>query len=556
MARGDKRATQREDVTLAEQRPVKLQASKRFFTAGGSDQAVRQARALSDAFGTGLKFIGEELDRRNIKGQERALGTAAAGGERDVEDKNQGYNRAWDEMDAEADVNFMKADLPEVLRGADWENLEEGAVAGIISDYMKEQYEGIDPASWYGQKLAPAMLAIEAETLATHRDMVVERIQEEQRTTIFSNLKSRFETSKLNPETPDGAFDYNYLAEQTNIFFDGAAKMDAYWETMYQFAIENGQPELIKNTPERFPSGDPTGINDPIRQDDHRAALNAATTQAGKIAAAELEQIEAAQSAYVESLKWTIHDKEMRGESSATEVEELRGLAQRGIAEFNDYSSAKSFVDGQISEFEERSPNYRYSSALWADIFGGQAGFSDIYEARDQGLLGFGKTADDLMARMMGTVQRISPKKDVMTRPEVTQFRSVINKNYDPARNGPAEPFDQSLHQINVMANLEYTQRMLDGEAPEAAFEAVINKYDSLKENMGTQVDIEGKTGSEFAREFVFTEQAMQDIVKGKVTYREATYGVPQRVIIDALIDAHAEGMVTDADLEKMGIEL
>jgi hypothetical protein len=108
MARADKRATVREEVSLAEQRPVQLRSSKRFFSGRGNDQAVRQARALAGAFETGTQFFSEEIDRRNIKGQERAVGGRAAGQERDVEDKNQGYNRAWDEMDAEADVNFMK----------------------------------------------------------------------------------------------------------------------------------------------------------------------------------------------------------------------------------------------------------------------------------------------------------------------------------------------------------------------------------------------------------------------------------------------------------------
>jgi hypothetical protein len=556
MARQTKRATEREEVALDEARPVQLRSSKRFFSAQGSDRATRQARALSEAFGVGVKFFGEELDRRNIAGSERAVGAKGAGEERDVTEKNLGYNKAWDELDAESDINRMKKELPEILRGADWENRDEAEVQSLVSDYMKEQFEGVDPTGFYGQKLAPAMLAVEAETLATHKDMVLERIQEGQRTQIFEHLKERFAASTLNPETPDGAFDYDYLAEQTNIFFDGADKRVVYWESLYDFAIEQGRPDIITDSPERFANGDPTGINDPLMQDEHRAAINAASTQAAKQAKAEQDAAEAANEAYNEELKWTIHDKHLRGESTAAELEQLRQRAEAGLSEFNDYSSVKSFTDGQVAEFEERSPNYRYSSALWADIFGGRAGFSDIYEARDQGLLGYGKTADDLMARMMGTVQRIAPKKNTMTSPEVTQYRSVINKNYDPARNGPAEPFDQSLHQINVMANLEFTQRLLDGDDPTEAFQEIINKYDALKERIGTQVDIEGKTGSEFAREFVFTEQAIQDIVKGKTTYREATYGVPQRVIIDALIDAHAEGLVTDANLEKMGVEL
>jgi hypothetical protein len=279
MPRGEKRVTQREEVSLAEERPVRLQASKRFFTARGSDQAVRQARALSDAFGVGVQLVSEEIDRRNIKGEQRALGAAATGEERDITDKNLGYNKAWDELDAERDINFMQKELPEILRGADWENLEEHEVRGIISDHMKSQLEGVDPAGFYGRAIIPAMLAMEAETLATHRDMVIERIQTEQRSSILANMQSRFEASKLQADTPEGVFDYDYLADQTGIFFDGSDKKVVYWESIIDFAIENGRPDIIENVPERFTrSGDPTGITDPLMQTAIRNGLAKATS--------------------------------------------------------------------------------------------------------------------------------------------------------------------------------------------------------------------------------------------------------------------------------------
>jgi hypothetical protein len=300
---------------------------------------VRQARALAGAFETGTQFFSEEIDRRNIKGQERAVGGRAAGQERDVEDKNQGYNRAWDEMDAEADVNFMKKELPEVLRGADWENLEEHEVRGLVSEYMKDQYDGIDPTSWYGQKLAPAMLAIEAETLTTHRDMVIARIQEEQRTTIFSNVSDRFETSKLNPETPEGVFDYDYLADQTGIFFDGPMKREVYWKSIYDFAIDNGRPDIIENVPERFAkSGDPTGINDPLMQDAHRAAINSATAQQAKMAKAEQD----AQDAVYNTRRFETQFAIYEGRKAGQNVDSLiRQLAVIPGTDFADMTSVR-----------------------------------------------------------------------------------------------------------------------------------------------------------------------------------------------------------------------
>lgn len=285
MPRADKQATKREEVSLAEQRPVQLQSSKRFFSGQGSDRATRQARALTQAFQVGTEFVSEEIDRRNIKGGQRALGAAAGGEGRDPEDKNFGYNKAWDELDAERDINFMKKELPEILRGADWENLGEAEVQGLISEYMKDQQGGVDPTGFYGQKLIPAMLAMEAEVLSTHRDMIVQRIQSEQRTTIQENLTARFESSKLNPETPEGAFDFAYAGEQTNIFFDGADKRVAYIESITEFAVNNGRPDIIDNIPHRFgpdAKGDPTGAGDPVLREKY--GLNAARAQAQAVA--------------------------------------------------------------------------------------------------------------------------------------------------------------------------------------------------------------------------------------------------------------------------------
>jgi hypothetical protein len=281
MPRHTKRATQREEVSLAETRPVQLQAGRRFFSGRGSDQATRQARALSEAFGTGLEFASEEIDRRNVAGAERALGAKAAGQEREEFEKNQGYNKAWDELDAEADIVLMESELKEGLRNFDWENKTPEEVRGFISNYQQENFAGVDPTGWYGQKLAPAMLALEAKYIAEKADLDIENIQMAQRSNLGTVLEARLEAT--------GEFDYEFWADQTNRFWDGSDKTVVAWEILFETAEKLGRPDIIENAPDVWPvSGEPTGKNDTRMQADINNALAKATSvQQAKIKAAE-----------------------------------------------------------------------------------------------------------------------------------------------------------------------------------------------------------------------------------------------------------------------------
>ena len=276
-----RRAKIRSEATLGEDRSVQLQSSKRFFSSQGSDRASREAKALTNAFGAGVDLANTLTEKGIEDGRREAVTGRGAGEQRAEDNKNQGYNTAWDQMDAEADLNLAKKELPEVLRGASAEDLSEAEVQGLITDYMQGMFEGVTPDSAYGSIMAPGLLALEQGLLDTHRDQQIEKIQMDQRSTMMDNVQNRFEASadrradnSVIPGTEK--FDYEYLGAQTNTFFDGTDKRTVYWESIYDFAIRNGRPDIIRNVPKRFASGDPTGIDDPNIQDEHRAAEAAA----------------------------------------------------------------------------------------------------------------------------------------------------------------------------------------------------------------------------------------------------------------------------------------
>lgn len=550
MARGDKRTTQREDVSLAQDRPTQLQTSKRFFSNQGNDQATRQARALQTAFGVGEKLVISELDRRNVAGGEQAAGEAASGGTRDEGIKNQGYNRAWDELDAEADVNFMKKELPEVLRGADWENLEEADVQSLISGYMQEQFEGVDPTSWYGQQITPALLAMEAETLATHRDMVVQKLQTEQRTAIFENLNARFDATLLNPDTPEGTFDYDYLGEQTNTFFDGGDKRTVYWETLYDFAIENGRPDLIEDAPERFASGDPTGINDPLLQDSHRQAINSATAQKAKAAAAEQAKVDAQNDAKIFDLQIAIADARAAGRNPDMFIEELKGVP--GV-DFATVATAKNHGATELDRREDRSADLSYTAPLWNQIYNGEAGPEAIFFSYQSGYLGEGPQAETTLRSMLTQARTVqNANKDPESRdPNVSVWRGQINRQYNAQLAGPLGAINPAMHQVNVSANAFYNEQVASGVEASEAFQKTSDRFDTLLKSID-MTDMTGitqpKPQSDFLKKHVVTTDAMKAVSTGKVSWLDAFAGVPTSVMVQEITEAYTTGTISEEE--------
>jgi hypothetical protein len=209
---------------------------------------------LQNAFGAGLELNQSIVDRRNVEGEQQAAFESAQGGTRG-DNTTQGYNDMWDQIEASNDLHLFAKELPEVLRGADWENLHEGEAQAVIDGYFQQQLDGINPQSVYGQKVAEGILQQNAQLLDVHRNFQVQRLKQEQRVMIYNEALATFET--------DGVVDYDTIAGRTGIAFDGPEKMSTFWDVIADLAIDAGDESIITNVPERFPSGDPTGVTDP-----------------------------------------------------------------------------------------------------------------------------------------------------------------------------------------------------------------------------------------------------------------------------------------------------
>lgn len=288
MARDTTERNVRRDRGLREgTRDVQLQTTRRFYTARGNDQATRQAAALSNALGMGIEFYEDHLGRQNVKGEARAAQEAAAGGDRNVEDENKGYNEVFDRVEAANDLSIFASELPELLDSEGWRDLSEDEAQARIDQYYSEQLTGINPDSVYGKLVAEGILKQNAELLDVHRAYKSEQGKAERRQMVMNAARTSYET--------DGVLDHDRMMKDLETLVPGPGGRSAYLESAFQMAEDYGDPDIVSSIPPRFPNGDPTGIEDPKLKplfDDALAKAQAVKNQ--KLKAAD----EAYQTAY------------------------------------------------------------------------------------------------------------------------------------------------------------------------------------------------------------------------------------------------------------------
>lgn len=557
MARGDRRRTVREETAAGQSgsRPVQLREGRRFYSAQGHDQPVRVARALQNAFKTGTQLAEGIIDERNLKGGQQAAADFATG-DKDEQNKVKGYLDAWDQLDAEADLNLMKKELPEVLRGANWEEMSEEDAQAFINDYMTERFQGMNPESAYAQSWTPGALALNQELLGVHRDMQLQNIQTMQTQTIVTNLESRFAGSAQvdeNGEPIPGTeqFDYDYLAEQTRIFFDGPEKRTKYIESLAHFAMKNGRPDILENAPDRFESGDPTGLRaDPLQ---YQRYVDAAYAQQARMAQKSQAAAEARDTQTVGQLQVLIAEAAQSGEDFSMYVDRLEGMVFDGRAKFSDLTAAKNFGDGQYDRHEEQSPNYTIIPKLWEGIHTGDMGMQEIMQAMDAGYLGYGKEATTLFNQMMNKVKTLTPdEKDALSDPAVTQYRAQITRHFNPATTGVVGQMDKTRFYTQNYAIADFNERVMAGENPAEVYQAVMAKFGTILDARGDAVDVAVNVGSgiDYIRKNVLPIDTIKARIENGEGIDDLVSGVPDAQVDDILTEYLDSGQLSEQQVE------
>lgn len=540
-----RRKSVRADADLSEGRSdVRIQEQRRFFSARGNDRALREARAIANAFNVGTQFVGDQFDRANVAGQERALEQAGAGGERDVNDKNAKYHRVWDRLDDEKSLNLAKKELPEILRGMDAENLPEEQVQAAITQYMEDQFAGIDLENEDHTFLAAGLLELETGLIADHRDGVIAKIKEGQITDTFEQAKIAYAETGVVP--------YDDIALRTNTFLDGSEKMTAYWEMIYDLAIEAGDPDIVRNTPKRFPGGDPTGIDDPRRADEHRAAINAATTKQASMAKARQD----AEDARNDDLRFGTQMEIFRARQRGEDVSALIGqLASIPGTELSDISAAKNFGDIQLEERESRSADLSFTAPLWKQIHDGTGSIEQVWFAATEGFLGSGPQALDEMNAMMNAIESRRSSRERSSSAEVTAWRGMLNKRYNAQLGGLLTAVNPVMHRINLDANAMYQELTSSGMSGFEAMDRVIAKFDPMVDNLPDieQDELTGRRSqSNFTVETTVTLDNFNRVLSGERSYNDMFAGVSPVILQSRLMDEVDAKNLTEAQAIKL----
>lgn len=480
MAREQQRKTTRVEVKDAQLSPPRIEEHTRYINARGGRNGVRAAEALQDAFKVGQKIAEDQMRQKNTEGVNRAIAARAAGTERDVDDENFGYNKAWDQLDAEYDYNLMEKELPEILRGMDAENQPEADVQATITQYFEDNLKGIDLEGddEYAKFLAPRLVELETKLIAEHRDAVIGQVREDQRTKIFANAQADF--------VKNGTLDYQKLFDQTGTFFEGSDKKVVMWETIYDTAIEAGRPDLIEDVPDTI-NGIPSGINDPALQDQHRAAVSAAhSVAARKLAAKEAEQ-KANYEQQVKDTQLLMVEKYINGENVDDLVESLRVNPE---AKFSDVTAAINFAQTEITYDEDISPQRDAQAALWGEIHRGNVSITDVLEAHNNGLNGFGKQAHTELRAQLSAVVAAEKAKAAASQgesigPQITAYRGQVTAAYNPQMQGALGPLDHTVNVLRNEAVSEYDRLVYDqGMPPREAMLQVREQFDAAYDRL------------------------------------------------------------------------
>ncbi|MEW5249909.1 hypothetical protein [Microbulbifer discodermiae] len=511
-----RRKTARQGVDVSST-PVQLQTNRRFFAAGGYDRNVRAARALQNAFNAGAEAVTDYKFDQNQKGARQALAERGQGNlARDEDNAQAGYNRAWDALDAEFDANQAAAELPEILRGADWENLPEEKVQEIINEHLQERFKGIEQLadSAYAQTLAPKMLQLETDLIGKHRQMQIVKIKEEQRTKIMANIEADLDADRgLDPDAP---LDYQKLFDQTGTFFDGAEKKEAFWQMLYDLAINRGEPEMIEQVPVIM-NGVPSGIKDSKLLAQHRTAIAAATRQGARMLAdREAAQKEMYRDQLFE-LQLAIAEKKIAGLDYSAELVALKDNPE---ASFSDFSSAISHGRSQLNENDARSQNVPYTAQLWNAVYSRDATLSDVLRAHEEGYLGTGKQSNATLSDMMATIRQIREGARRGNSAVVTTYRSEVAKRYNPIMNAMGG-VDPKMQHIQFQAGAMYNDLVIQqGMDPAGATEQIYAKFDEMVAKTGAATFSDSQNAFTLKHELVKTED-LKSLAAGRGSYRD-----------------------------------
>jgi hypothetical protein len=509
---------------------------------------VREARALVDAFGAGVELKNTLDEKAVVEGREEAQAAAGRGETQDETNKNQGYLARWDQIDAGRDFLNFKPQLREMMRGANFEDMTEDEFSGFIDEAMQKRFKAGELTGDYGRTIAPQLLGLQAEMIAEHKDIQLQKIQDDQLSGAYQLAQNHYQVNKV--------MDYEQWALDTNTFADGENKTTQYLKGIFNTAIQNGDVTVIDNMPETYPNGEATPKHVPRHQDAIRAARAAAMNAGAKLQS----DAEAADKAANDSSRFGIQmEIYRRGQQGLPVHEQIAQLEALTGTKFSDVTAAKNFADGQYGENEDRSPSFASIGMLYTRIHTGMATpdqlMVEVFEAANSGELGFGETAVDNMNAMIAKIEQYSSEGTSLRKTAVTTWRTSLNNRYNAATGGLLKGINPVMQRINIDANDKYNALVLGGANPTQAWQDVIAEFDPLVASL-PDVEESELSSRRSQAEFTSTARLPADRIRNAVENPESIRdleGIPRFSLELRLAELQANGELSDEEIEAFG---
>lgn len=223
-----------------------------------SDAAVTAA-ALSASLGLAGDVVQQEAVRRDREGFDQATQDFAQG--IDPQSPNAGYERAYSQLTARRQWVEAKRQIEEELRQTNTDDMSAEEL-GAFLDSKYADFTGMDENE--ADVLVPRMLAFREDTIQQWHERQKEIVLNDQAASLTVVVEDGYE-NYVRQKTlgVDAQFDYEGMHEQTRTFFPGAETNEMYFKMISDIAIRSGDPDLIRNLPDRWADGTPTFKNIP-----------------------------------------------------------------------------------------------------------------------------------------------------------------------------------------------------------------------------------------------------------------------------------------------------
>ena len=441
MARGTSQKTRRARTQTIQGDTTRIERATPITAQAGS-KGADAAFALADALKGGMAL----QERRDTDKGKQAKADFQRGAI-NADEKNGAYRRTITSLRAKARWIEDEAEFDEAFEDVDKENLTLDDINAALDEIFAAKYGDLDDPQ-VASEVVPKMQEYREKKIAE----VLEIQDAAEVAEAGAAMTTIAEDAYRRGQNEDGTFEFDYegLNSQVQGFLKGAPGNSTMFEIIKDIAIRNGDVAFLRGVPERWSDGTPTFMSDPAYNEKVLNAENRAIQEAMRIEKAEQEQLDDALKEQHRVLTVTAAIKAVNGVAMDDEIMQLLTNPNTDATDITGLYAAHR---AGLTESERRSWDERTVTRVWAGITAGQVDVAAIVDMHDAGLLGTGPQSAKLAESMIRMADMQARAADSDTTATFQNFRTLINKRYNPQTDGPLGPVQPDMNAINVQAN-------------------------------------------------------------------------------------------------------